>query len=78
MLNWLCEHKFIDPSLFAVEEIGEAARNANPNEWTRTITYLAAYVKTVFKAAHDKDPNCWIFMPYNIGYNFQTLSYTIL
>ena len=77
-LCWMCEHKFIDPSMFAVEQLGEAARNADPEGWIQTVTHLAAYVKTVFKAAHEKDPNYWIFMPYNIGYNFQTLNYTII
>ena len=72
-LHWLCEHKFIDPSLFAVDEIGEAARNANPIEWTRTITYLAAYMKKCSKRRMIRIQIAGFLCPTTLGITFKHL-----
>ena len=69
MMDWYQSHKFIDPTVCADTLINKDARCRNRQSFDENFTFLINYVKDVFHSAFS-DPECWIFIPYNIGYDF--------
>ena len=70
-------HKFVDPTVCVHDWIRTEARLANPDSYDFNYGAMVQYIKDVFVLA-DSDEYCWIFMSYNIGYDFQILIYTKL
>ena len=67
--NYLFLHKFIDPAVCTEMLINaEAKARGDISEY---IDGMQEHVEAVFNGV--KNAKTWVFMPYNIGYDFQTL-----
>ena len=75
--EWYLPHKFVDPTVCVHDLINKEARTTNPASYDFNYSAMVMYLKDVLALANS-DEYCWIFMPYNVGYDFQTLNYTKL
>ena len=77
--EWGQRHKFIDPCMCS-----EFVVSGDPNEpneaYDETIDHIIERLKALFAGSYpsNEDEWCWIFLPYNIEYDFQTFNYTKL
>ena len=66
---WLYEHKFLDPTRFSC-----ATLDPNLPTYRDNLTQLAQQVRVMFHTVGRLSDSYWIFMPFHITYDFQSLT----
>ena len=66
--QWFMEHKFIDLTMFSPATLNPKLRNYNEN-----VQLMSLQVRKLFHFVGGLDEPTWIFLPYNIEYEFTQL-----
>ena len=70
-------HKFLDPTVCSEANVSQNVRLRSMENYKRNFAHLKGYIIDVFRAVQNSDPRAWIFLPYNVQYDIQTLNHII-
>ena len=73
--NWFLPHKFLDPTKFLDSPLSTDTRQRDPELYDANLASLELELRAVFHRVGESTEMAWIFMPYNIGYDFQSFNY---
>ena len=68
--NWFFQHKFLDPTVYLDSPLNP---ENDPEVLDATIESLEIQLRPVLHKVGESTEVAWIFLPYNIGYDFNHL-----